>query len=128
MKPFNLLLVFLSFFVITSCSVINPEFRAVQIELENVSAVNIENITFNGLDYGSLQSGNTSEFQIHESFFTHSMPYCEGTVNGQKVGNMVWMICFVDNEDILAPGKYTIEVDYEISEAGSGNLSLQFKE
>lgn len=128
MRKIPFLLMLLSIFVITSCNVINPKLQKIQIELENVSDETIENITFHGIDYGTLESGKVSAYQFHEPFYRQTMPYCEGTIDGQKAGNMVGLICFIDESDILKSGKYTIEIDYETTEEGQANLSLKFKE
>lgn len=128
MKQLSFLFITLSIFAISSCSVINPELNEVQVQLENVSDVTIENINFGGIEYGTLTSGKISEYHVHEYFNKDMMPYCEGTIDGQKVGNMMWIICFIDDIETLAPGKYTIEVDYEQTEEGAGVLQLKFKE
>lgn len=130
MRKLSLLLMLLSIFVITSCNTVPVLQSKIEIRLENVSEVTLDNLTLDGIEYGTLKAGKTSDYQTFEYFHAQSdyiMAYSNATVDNQEVTNDMMIFCGTGLES-LPSGKYTIEVDYEILEEGRGRLSLHLKE
>ena len=121
----------LSVLAITSCNNIVPVLNSeIEIRLKNVSDEKLEDLTLLNVEYGSLRPGKTSDYKSFEYFETdgtHVIAFCESNVNDESVSNGMIIYCGT-GLDILDPGKYTIEVDYEASEKGYSGLTLTLVE
>jgi hypothetical protein len=118
-------LFFLVLLLAVGCS--SGDDAEVYIRLENVSAHDYENIIVrisnNPLDYGSLGTGEVSEYQMVTKAYRYA--YVELEINGKMY--ILQPIDYV-GESTLSSGYYTYQIDAEDGGWEYGQLSISLVE
>lgn len=104
MKHLSLLLLCCTFF---SCS----DNTEVEIRLKNDTTSDFENATYNQVDFGSIDAGQYSDYNV----FSSSYSYGSFNVTIQNETYRLIPIDFV-GEELLESGKYTFELKVDQSD------------
>lgn len=103
------LLIVLSIFLFASCSE-NEDSGDVNIRLSNASEVVFENATFDGVNFGTINPNETSEYRHFEVAYDYGR--VQITINGFEYG---WTPIDYVGETPLEGGNYTFEFNFDTS-------------
>jgi len=104
--------IFLSFILLFSCSNDDDssadKTNEVNIRLSNSSNVRFENATFNNVNFGDIEPGETSEYKTFESSYAYGSVSI--TIDDQDYG---WTPIDFVGEDLLESGNYTFVYSFD---------------
>ncbi len=103
----KLSIIFLTIIFLFSCSK-NNFTNEVNIRLSNVSTIRFENATFNDINFGDIDPGETSEYKTFESSYSHGRVNI--TIDGQDYG---WVPIDFVGESLLLAGDYTFQYSFD---------------
>ncbi len=108
----KLILLTLSMLSVFSCSnnddLIN-ETNQVKIRLANISEVRFENVTYNDVNFGSLEPGEKTEYKTFENQYSYGK--VDITINDKQFG---WIPIDFVGEKLLENGNYTFEYNFDV--------------
>ena len=98
--------------VLISCSkndeVENDLNNEVQIRLANTSYLKFENATFNSVNFGDIQPGESTKYVTFESSYSYGS--VSVVIDGQNYG---WVPIDFVGEELLQSGKYTFKYSFD---------------
>lgn len=108
MKTKFSLLLFISLFFISCSDSDSEDTTEVNIRLTNNSEVAFEDATFNGVNFGDIASGNTTEYTFFESSYSYGAVSI--IIDGQEYG---WVPIDFVGESLLEEGDYTFVYNFD---------------
>jgi hypothetical protein len=83
----------------------------VNIRLSNISEVRFENATYNNVNFGDIEPGETTEYKAFENQYSYGK--VDMTINGEQFG---WVPTDFVGEKLLENGNYTFEYNFDVNE------------
>lgn len=114
MKSIIQSLFFLTLIIVTTSCDMNVFQRGVMVRIQNVSGYNASSITLNGIEFGELQSGETSSYIDVEDLMVAGnsiVSSYDAELVEINIPNHKCELCGLGSAEHLSNGRYTLEFD-----------------